>query len=208
MGIASAKLGSALLVVIASFLSSQARAQDSWQKTEAAAATASKQGHYAEAEKLSSTNLKYAETLTAKDARLPRNLFDLAEIDRAEGKYQDAFPLYERALHIYLRLYGPEATEIADTLDGEAELYKSLNDYSHAEPLLLRALAMRQKLLHADDPDISQSENDLGELYSLTGAFDKAEPLLLESLASRKIKPGPESESVAQSLETLGTFYL
>ena len=159
-----------LLLVLPALLA----AQDPWKPTEEKAARAAKEANFAEAEQLLATNLKYAETLSPKDPRRPRTLLDLAEVYRAEGKYPEAFPLYERALQIYTQLYGVESLEIGDTLNGEAELYKSLNDYAHAEPLLLRALSLRQKLLHAGDADIAQTENDLGELYTAMGAFDKA----------------------------------
>jgi len=195
------------LLAVLILLPAISAARDSWKATEEAAARAGKAPQFDEAEKKLSANLKFAETLPAKDPRRPRTLFDLAEIYRAEGKHSEAFPLYERSFQIYTGLFGPEATEIADTLDGEAELYKSLNDYAHAEPMLLHALSIRQKLLHPGDPDIAQAENDLGELCTATGAFDKAEPLLEESLASRKTDPGAESADVAQSLEALGTLY-
>ncbi len=145
-----------------------------WKDNAAAATAASKQGHYAEAEKLLVANVRVAETFPPKDARLPRAIFDLAQVYRSEGKYSNALPLYERALQIYTALYGPESTELADTLDGEAGLYSTLGDYPHAEPLLVKSLGLRQKLLHPNDPDIAESENDLGELYSATGAYDKA----------------------------------
>jgi tetratricopeptide (TPR) repeat protein len=129
---------------------------DFWKPTEAAAAKASKAAQFAEAERLLKSNLKLAQTFGPKDPRRPRTLFDLAEVDRAEGKYNDALPLYEQALQIYTSLYGKDATEIADVQNGEAELYKSLNDYAHAEPLLVNALALRQKLLKEGDPDIAR----------------------------------------------------
>lgn len=134
------------------------------------AAAASKVAHFAEAEKLLLANEKLAETFPQKDARLPRTIFDLAQVYRAEGKYSDALPLYERAMQTYSNLYGPESPELAETLDGETELFKSLNDYSHAEPLLLKSLELRQKLLAADSGEVGQSKNDLGELYAATGA--------------------------------------
>jgi tetratricopeptide (TPR) repeat protein len=177
-----------------------------WKTNQEAAAKASKLAHFAEAEKLLLANQKLAETFPPKDARLPRTIFDLAQVYRAEGKYSDALPLYERALQIYTGLYGAESTELADTLDGEAELFTSLNDYPHAEPLLLKSLALRQELLPPDSLDTAQSKNDLGEVYTQTGEFGKAEPLLLEALAIRK-KAGDETADVAQSLEALGTLY-
>jgi tetratricopeptide (TPR) repeat protein len=133
-------------------------------------------------------------------------VFDLAQVYRAEGKYSDALLLYERARQIYMQLYGPESTELADTLDGEGELYKSLNDYAQAEELLVKSLAMRRKLLPADSTDVAQSKNDLGEVYTATGAFDKAEPLLMEALAVRK-RAGAETPDVAESLQALGILY-
>ncbi len=113
--------------------------QDSWKTTEEAAARAARAARFDEAEKLLSANLKSADALPPKDPRRPRTLFDLAEIDRAEGKYSHALPLYERALQVYTTIYGAHAAEVADVLNGEAELYKSLNDYTHAEPLLVRS---------------------------------------------------------------------
>jgi tetratricopeptide (TPR) repeat protein len=137
---------------------------DIWVANEDAGASASKTAHFAEAEKLFLSNEKLAASFPAKDARLPRTTLDLAQVLRAEGKYSEALPRYERALQLYTELYGAESTELADTLNGEAELYKSLNDYPHAEPLLEKSLAIRQKLLPPDSADAGQSKNDLGEL--------------------------------------------
>src|SRR5882724_11852143 len=157
-----------------------------WVANEDAAASASKLAHFAEAEKFLLGNEKLAGTFPPKDARLPRTTLDLAQVLRAEGKYSEALPRYERALQLYTELYGAESTELADTLNGEAELYKSLNDYPHAEPLLEKSLAIRQKLLPPDSADAAQSKNDLGELYTATEAYDKAEPLLVDALAVRR----------------------
>jgi hypothetical protein len=51
-------------------------AQDSWKATEEAAAKAGKAANFAEAERLLTANLKFAETLQAKDPRRPRTLLD------------------------------------------------------------------------------------------------------------------------------------
>jgi tetratricopeptide (TPR) repeat protein len=105
-----------------------------------------------------------------------------------------------------LALYGDQSEELAQALDGEAELYKAVGDYGHAEPLLVSSLEMRRKLLPADNAEIAESENDLGELYTLTGAYQKAEPLLLEAFSMRQ-KLGQETADVAQSYEALAFLY-
>ena len=69
---------------------------ETWKNNAAAATAASKLGHFAEAEKLLVANVRVAETFLPKDARLPRAIFDLAQVYRAEGKYSNALPLYER----------------------------------------------------------------------------------------------------------------
>ena len=73
---------------------------ETWKSNEDAAAKASKRAQFAEAEKLLLANRQLVETFPAKDARLPRTIFDLAEVYRAEGKYSEALPLYERALQV------------------------------------------------------------------------------------------------------------
>src|ERR1700687_3621399 len=178
---------------------------ETWEANDKAAAAASKAAHFDEAEKALLANEKLAETFPPKDARLPRTIFDLAQVYRAEGKYSDALPLYEQALQIDAKLYGPESQEVAAVLDGEAELFRSLNDYARAEPLLLKSLELRQKLRPAEDGDIAESENDLGEVYTATGEFEKAEPLLLQAPAIRR-KTG-ETPELGQSLEAAGTLY-
>src|SRR5580765_7869634 len=197
---------SVLLLLIALRNPANASNLETWKANQDAAAKASKLAHFPEAEKFLLANKGLAETFSSKDARLPRTVFDLAQVYRAEGKYSDALPLYERALQIYVQLYGPESKELADTLDGECELYKSLNDYVHAEGLLVKSLVMRQNLLPADSTDVAQSKNDLGEVYTATGAFDKAEPLLMEALADRK-KAGAQTPGVAESLQALGILH-
>src|SRR5262245_26519926 len=104
-----ATIAAAVLLIL-----TQAFSQDSWKSTEEAAAKASSVSQFGEAERLLAQNLKLVQTLPAKDARRPRTMFDLAEIYRAEGKYNEALPLYESASQIYNGLYGPESTEIAD----------------------------------------------------------------------------------------------
>jgi tetratricopeptide (TPR) repeat protein len=178
---------------------------ETWKKTEDAAAAASKIGHYREAEALLLSNQKLAEVFPPKDARLPHTLFDLAQVYRAEGKYSEALGLYERARQLYIVLYGEESGELAQTLDGEGELYKSLGDFEQAEPLLLKSLEMRNKQ-SSEEAAIAESKSDLGEAYTALGQFDKAEPLLLDALGVRK-KLNLVSADTGQSLIAVGVLY-
>jgi hypothetical protein len=53
---------------------------ETWQKTEDSALAATKAAHFLDAEKLLLANQKLCETFPPKDARLPRTLFDLAQV--------------------------------------------------------------------------------------------------------------------------------
>jgi len=112
----SVVVSAALLYVAFSCASSL----ETWQKTEDSALAATKAAHFLDAEKLLLANQKLCETFPPEDARIPRTLFDLAQVYRAEGKYSEAFPVYERAVQIYTTLYGPQSEELAFTLNGEA----------------------------------------------------------------------------------------
>ena len=195
-----------LFLLITEFSLAESSKLETWKANEDAAAHASKLAHFSEAEKLLLANKEMSVKLSSEDARLPRTIFDLAQVYRAEGKYSEALPLYARALEIYTRLYGQESREIADTLEGEGELFYSLNDYAQAGQILTKSLAMRQRLLPKDSPYIAQVKNDLGEVYTATGAFDQAEPLLTEAFAFRK-QTSSTSFDMAESLEALGVLY-
>lgn len=194
----------AVLIGVASLVHADSSIE-TWKNTEDAAAAAAKVGHYREAEALLLRNRKFAETFPPKDARLPRTLFDLAQMYRAEGKYSEALPIYEQLRQMYQDLYGAQSGDLASTLDAEGELYKSLEDFEHAEPLLSQSLEMREKLQHKDS-DLAQSKNDLGEVYTALGQFDKAEPLLTDALATRQ-QLSTESVETGQSLIAIGVLY-
>jgi tetratricopeptide (TPR) repeat protein len=108
--LSSSRLALALVFALGAGASGQPSPLDLWVANEDAAASASKLAHFAEAEKLLLANEKLAANFPPKDARLPRTTLDLAQVFRAEGKYSEALPRYERALEIYSELYGPEST--------------------------------------------------------------------------------------------------
>src|SRR5258706_10385474 len=96
---------------------SAASTLETWKNTEDDAASASKAGHYRNAESLLLENQKLTQGFPPKDARTPRTLLDLAHVYRAEGKYAEALAAYEHARQIYADLYGGESVELAQTLD-------------------------------------------------------------------------------------------
>src|SRR4051812_24461383 len=141
-------------------------AAQNWESVHDAGVKASKESRFPEAEKLLAQSLDIARHSSEMSPILGRNLIDMAEVYRTEGKYGQAQPLYEEALQVNAKRFGADSAEVAEVLDRHAELYKILNDYAHAEPMLQRALEIRKKKLPPDSVELAQAENDLGELYT------------------------------------------
>ena len=60
------------------------------------------------------------------------------------GDYARSEPLYQRALKIQERVFGPEHHSTTNTISGLGILYYRIGDYARAEPLYHRALEIRE----------------------------------------------------------------
>jgi tetratricopeptide (TPR) repeat protein len=63
---------------------------------------------------------------------------------RAQGRYAEAEPLYQRSLAIREQALGAEHPDVAQSLNNLAELYRAQGRYAEAEPLYARSLAIEQ----------------------------------------------------------------
>ena len=86
----------------------------------------------------------------------PRSLNNLALLYRNQGKYEQAEPLYQRALAIRERVLGAEHPDTARSLNNLALLYRNQGKDEQAEPLYQRALAIRERVLGAEHPDTAR----------------------------------------------------
>ena len=125
--------------------------------------------------------------------------------DRAQ--YEQAEPLYQRALAISEKALGPDHPSTAASLNNLALLYRSQGQYEQAEPLYQRALAIREKALGPDHPSTAASLNNLAELYRSQGQYEQAEPLYQRALAIREKALGPDHPNTATSLNNLAALY-
>ncbi|NDY74971.1 tetratricopeptide repeat protein, partial [Desulfobacter hydrogenophilus] len=73
----------------------------------------------------------------------------------SQGKYEEAEPLYQRALKIRETVLGPDHPSVATTLNNLAGLYESQGKYEEAEPLYQRALKIRETVLGPDHPSVA-----------------------------------------------------
>ncbi len=71
---------------------------------------------------------------------------------RAQGKYTEAEPLFQRALMNLTRAVGPEHPDVAMMLENYARMLRVLNRHDEAEKMEARAQAIRAKHAQENPP--------------------------------------------------------
>jgi tetratricopeptide (TPR) repeat protein len=131
----------------------------------------------------------------------------LANLYESQGQYDEAEPLYFKALQLRKELLGDRHPAVATSLNNLAGLYESQGRYEEAEPLLVEALQLFKDLLGERHPDVATSLNNLAALYWSQGRYEEAEPLYVEALQMSKELLGQSHPYVAQSLNNLAALY-
>jgi tetratricopeptide (TPR) repeat protein len=119
------------------------------------------------------------------------------------AKYDEAEPLYRRALAIDEKVLGSGHPDLANSLSSLAGLYYQKGDYGEAEPLYRRALAIREKVLGPEHRYSATSLIDLALLLEAKGDHGKAEQLYRRALAIHEKVLGAEHPGMIQGLNNL-----
>jgi tetratricopeptide (TPR) repeat protein len=117
--------------------------------------------------------------------------------------YAQVSPLYERALNISEKIYGPDHPDVVKCLGNFAALLGTMNRPTEAEPLFRRALAITERSFGPDDPELAHSLSNLAALLGDTNRPGEAEPLLRQALAIDEKTYGPNHPDVAADLHNL-----
>ncbi|CAN0602204.1 unnamed protein product, partial [Ectocarpus sp. 12 AP-2014] len=113
------------------------------------------------------------------------SLNNRAGLLESQGKYDDAEPLYVRAIAIGEKTLGPEHPDLAVRLNNRGLLMSQMKCQGmfwklyaeNAEPLYRRSLAIREKVLGPEHPDVAQSLINRAGLLTKQGKYDEAHPL-------------------------------
>jgi tetratricopeptide (TPR) repeat protein len=124
---------------------------------------------------------------------------------RDHGDYAGAQPLFERALAIHEKAFGPQHPGTAWSLTHLAVVLQAQADYWRARPLCERALAIREKALGSDHPDTGTTLHLLAQLLRDQSDLAGARPLCERALAIREKALGPNHPHTAWSPQTRGT---
>ncbi len=146
---------------------------------------------------------------TAEDRSLheARKLIEQGLEPQRAGRYDEALSLISRALEIREKILGPDHSDLASTINFQANLYYSKGVYAHAESLYQRALEIREKALGQDHPHVASSLNNLANVLIDRGEYAKAEPMHLRSLEIWEKALGAEHLGVADALNNLALLY-
>lgn len=134
-------------------------------------------------------------------------LFRVACYLQDHALYEQAEPLYQRALHIQEHTLGSEHPETARSLQGLAALYRSQGKYEQVEPLLQRALRIQEHALGSNHPDVARSLNHLASVYGERGKYEQVEALCQRALFIWEQVHGSEHPDMGPPLTNLATLY-
>jgi tetratricopeptide (TPR) repeat protein len=138
------------------------------------------------------------------------NLFNnLAELYRAQGQYEQAEPLLQRAMKIREHLLGPDHPDVATVLNNLANCYMKLGKYEEAEELHKRALVICERSLGPDHPNTAMSLHNLAVCYMDQGneKDGQAEKLLQQARAIQEQTLGLDHLGTAYTLYDLAQLY-
>lgn len=164
-------------------------------------------GDYREAGKQYKAALRDAESFAPDDPRWAKNLNNLGEVFRSQGKYSSAEPLFQEASSIAEKSLGKSHPDFAKVQNNLALLYEAKGKYAEAEQLLKEVLGNVEPALGAEHPVVGTSVRNLGMLYFTRGNYREAEPLLQRAAAISEKAHGPDHPDVAWNLQSLAVIF-
>jgi serine/threonine protein kinase/Tfp pilus assembly protein PilF len=126
--------------------------------------------------------LALRERHTEQRAELAECLHNLAATLWWDGRYDQAEPLYQRALGIRRELFPGDHRLVAFSLTHLAACRLSQRRITDARDLYQQALDMRRRLLGEEHEEVAQSLNNLAKTYVETGEHEHAEQLFRKAL--------------------------
>ncbi|CAN0327025.1 unnamed protein product, partial [Ectocarpus sp. 8 AP-2014] len=126
---------------------------------------------------------------------------DLGDCLERQGKYDEAEPLYTRAIVDGEKTLGAGHPEIAVWMNDKAIVLQNQGKYEEAERLFKRAKDINEKLFGEEHPEVATIlDNWASFLAESKGNYAEAAPLYERSQDIREKVLGPDHPDVAQSL--------
>jgi eukaryotic-like serine/threonine-protein kinase len=147
---------------------------------------------------------KEIDTGLAKEPGTQAQLMDvMGEVYESLGLYPQAQPLFEHALDIQRRVYGPRNPETLRSADDLAWLLLEEGHYAEAEKLVRETLDIERQVLGQEDPDTLKSMRVLAATLHREGHYADAEKMEREELDIERRVLGPEHQDTLKTLNNL-----
>jgi tetratricopeptide (TPR) repeat protein len=135
-----------------------------------------------------------------------RLMNDLGGLLESKARYDDAEPLYRRAIAIGEKSDGPDHPVVAIRLNNLAVLLKNTNRLSEAEPMFRRAITIGEKSYGPDHPEVVIDLNNLAGLLWATNRLSEAETMFRRAITIGEKSHGPDHPEVAIRLNNLAVL--
>ena len=132
---------------------------------------------------------------------------NLADVYKAQARYDEAEAQYKRALEMAEKTGGPSSLLVALILNNLTKVYEDQSRFAEVEDASRRALAIREKALGPNHPDVAASVNNLAHVYERLGRYAEADKLFQRSIEIWEKALGPKHPYLATSLLNLAIVY-
>ena len=132
---------------------------------------------------------------------------NLADVYKAQARYDEAEAQYKRALEMAEKTGGPSSLLVALILNNLTKVYEDQSRFEEVEEASARALAIREKALGPNHPDVAASVNNLAHVYERLGRYAEADKLFQRSIEIWEKALGPKHPYLATSLLNLAIVY-
>ena len=138
---------------------------------------------------------------------MSKTLSGLAQLLVEQGKYEEAKPLFQQALHIIEQNEGQNHQSIVGPLNGLALLYYYQGRHSQARDTWQQALKIMEQTLGPTHLQAARFLNNLAHFYTSEGQYEEAEELLQRALCIRGPALPPAHLQIASILSNLAQLH-
>ena len=128
----------------------------------------------------------------------------LASVYRERVENTKAKPLFEKAIQIFIRNFGPDSPRLVSSYNNYGLCLKALSDFSGAGAALEQAVRISTKTNGPKSSLTGQTLGNLGILYQQEGDYPRARQAYESALAILEKTLGPEHDGTASVLTSLG----
>lgn len=129
-----------------------------------------------------------------------------AELLLQERKFDEAEPIFKRAVTACEKAHGADHPSVAERLSEFSLLYRRKENYAEAERLLRRALAIQENTIGVDTAAFLTTVHRLAAVLADQKRYKEADELYQEILPKLKTRFGPDHPFIADTMDNWANY--